>query len=150
MVVFSARDSSRHEMALIQASLRTVAARLAAMNASDAAIDRMQRHLDEADRLRHDMSRSMRDGAEYPADLAERLLLTLRVFHTEMEASCGNAVLLRPLSTVTTAPNAADDTGATGDTAESGDTDAPPTETTERFQGDRRRTDGSVRGAART
>lgn len=99
-VVFDARDTPSYELALIEASLKSTAVRLAAMNRSDAAVERMQRHLDEADRLRNEMREAIEAGGEYPAETAELLLLTLRSFHAEAENACGNAVLLRMLSTV--------------------------------------------------
>ncbi|MDY7106477.1 MAG: GntR family transcriptional regulator [Actinomycetota bacterium] len=99
-VVFDARDTPSYELALIEASLRSTAARLAAMNRTDAAIERMQRHLVEADRLRYEMHRVIEGGGPYPAETAELLLLELRAFHAEAENACGNAVLLRLLSTV--------------------------------------------------
>ncbi len=99
-VVFDPRDTSRYELALIEAALRSTAVRLAAMNRTDAAVARMERHLDEADRLRKDMRAVLAAGGEYPAATAERLLLELRAFHAEAENACGNAVLLRMLATV--------------------------------------------------
>jgi DNA-binding GntR family transcriptional regulator len=60
----------------------------------------MERHLDEADQLSAEMRRAVDAGEPYPADTAELLLLALRSFHVEAEGACGNAVLLRMLSTV--------------------------------------------------
>ena len=99
-VVFDVTDTSGYELRLIEASLKAVAIRLAATNASPAAIARMEQHLDEADQLRADMRRAVDAGDEYPAKTAELLLLALRSFHVEAEGACGNAVLLRMLSTV--------------------------------------------------
>ncbi len=99
-VVFDVTDTSGYELRLIEASLKSVAVRLAATNATPAAIDRMERHLDEADQLRVEMHRAIEAGEEYPAETAELLLLALRSFHVEAEGACGNAVLLRMLSTV--------------------------------------------------
>lgn len=99
-VVFDTTDTSGYELRLIEASLKSVAVRLAATNASPAAIARMEQHLDEADRLRAEMRRAVEAGEEYPATTAELLLLALRSFHVEAEGACGNAVLLRMLSTV--------------------------------------------------
>lgn len=99
-VVFDASDTSSLELGLIEASLKTVAVRLAATNASETAIDRMEQHLREADQLREELRRAVEAGEEYPADTAELLLLALRSFHVEAEGACGNAVLLRMLSTV--------------------------------------------------
>jgi DNA-binding GntR family transcriptional regulator len=99
-VVAAAGDSERHELALIEAALKGVALRLAAVNAGADEIERMERHLDEADLLRAEMRRAVAAGEDYPTDTAEMLLLALRSFHVEAEAACGNAVLLRMLSTV--------------------------------------------------
>ena len=99
-IVYDDRDSVGYELRLIEAALKSVAARLAARNASPAAIERMARHLDEADQLRAVMRRAVDTGDEYPTDTAELLLLALRSFHVEAEGACGNAVLLRMLSTV--------------------------------------------------
>lgn len=99
-VVFDVTDTSGYELRLIEASLKSVAIRLAATNASPAAIARMEQHLDEADQLRAEMRRAVDAGDEYPAKTAELLLLALRSFHVEAEGACGNAVLLRMLSTV--------------------------------------------------
>lgn len=99
-VVFDSRDTSSYELALIEASLKSTAVRLAAMNRTDAAVGRMERHLDEADRLRERMRAAIAAGDAYPAETAELLLLELRAFHAEAENACGNAVLLRMLSTI--------------------------------------------------
>lgn len=99
-VVFDARETPTYELALIEAALKAVAVRLAAVNRSDAAVVRMQQHLDEADRLRDEMRRQIEAGGPYPSETAELLLLALREFHAEAETACGNAVLLRMLSTV--------------------------------------------------
>jgi DNA-binding GntR family transcriptional regulator len=46
------------------------------------------------------MRRAVDAGDEYPAEIAELLLLALRSFHVEAEGACGNTLLLRMLSTV--------------------------------------------------
>lgn len=99
-VVHDVSDTSSYELGLIEGSLKSCAIRLAAINATSAAIERMERHLDEADELRVEMRRAVDAGEEYPAETAELLLLALRSFHVEAEGACGNAVLLRMLSTV--------------------------------------------------
>lgn len=94
------RASSDYEYALIEASLKAVAVRLAATNASTAALRRAEAHLDEADAHRDEMERLLDEGGPYPEKTAELLLLSLRSFHSELEGACGNAVLVRMLSTV--------------------------------------------------
>ncbi|MAT06856.1 MAG: GntR family transcriptional regulator [Acidimicrobiaceae bacterium] len=99
-VVYEADASDRYELGLVEGALKSVAVRLAATNASDAAIERMEAHLREADRLRAAMRAAIESGEAYPTETAELLLLALRSFHVEAEGACGNAVLLRMLSTV--------------------------------------------------
>lgn len=92
-------ESPDGELALIEAALKAVAVRIAATNATPGAVAAMERHLDEADRLRAELRHIVDGGGPYPDEIAERLLLSLRAFHAEVEHSCANPVLLRMLST---------------------------------------------------
>jgi DNA-binding GntR family transcriptional regulator len=100
LAVHDSRPSADQEFALIEASLKAVAIRLAATNATPAELRRAETHLDEADAHRDEMQRLVDSGGPYPEKTAELLLLSLRSFHSELEGACGNAVLLRMLSTV--------------------------------------------------
>ena len=100
LVVYDTRESSDYEFALIEASLRSLAVRFAATNASPVAVSIAARHLAEADAHREELRAAVEAGAPYPERTAELLLLSLRAFHNEIESACGNAVLLRWLSTV--------------------------------------------------
>jgi DNA-binding GntR family transcriptional regulator len=95
LAVHDSRASSDHEFALIEASLKALAVRFAATNATPAALRRMAEHLDEADVHRDEMQRLVDEGGPYPDQTAELLLLTLRSFHSELEGACGNAVRRR-------------------------------------------------------
>lgn len=100
LVVYDSRASSDLEFALIEANLRSLAVRFAATNASPVAVASAARHLAEADEHREQLRAALDAGEPYPEHTAEMLLLSLRSFHTDLESACGNAVLLRWLSTV--------------------------------------------------
>ena len=100
LVVYDSRESSDYEFALIEANLRSLAVRFAATNATPVAVSAAASHLDEADGHREQMRAAIAAGEPYPERTAEMLLLSLRAFHNELESACGNAVLLRWLSTV--------------------------------------------------
>jgi DNA-binding GntR family transcriptional regulator len=100
LVVYDTRESSDYEFALIEASLRSLAVRFTATNATPVAVAVAARHLAEADGYREELRAAIAAGEPYPERTAEMLLLSLRAFHNELESACGNAVLLRWLSTV--------------------------------------------------
>ena len=100
LVVYDSRESSDYEFALIEANLRSLAVRFAATNATPVAVTAAAAHLDEADRHREQLRATIAAGEPYPGHTAEMLLLSLRAFHATLESACGNAVLLRWLSTV--------------------------------------------------
>lgn len=100
LVVFDTRESSDYEFALIEANLRSLAVRFAATNASPVAVAAAARHLAEADEHREHLRAALANHEPYPERTAEMLLLSLRAFHSQLESACGNAVLLRWLSTV--------------------------------------------------
>jgi DNA-binding GntR family transcriptional regulator len=88
------------EISLIESHLRSLAARLAARNASDAEITRMQSLLDQADRERariQGLPSSERAAQEAGAT---QILTLLRQFHHAVDQACHNKVLLSFLETV--------------------------------------------------
>lgn len=100
-VVFAPPPAAVDEFALMEASLRALAVRFATLKADRAVIAQLEQHLVTADELRTRMIAAIHTDGSYPDAIAESLLLTLREFHADLEAACGNAVLLRMLNTVT-------------------------------------------------
>lgn len=88
------------EIRLAEGSLRAVAARLAASNATEAQLRRMEALLDEGDaELARLQASSAELAAVRPADL-DALLDVTRRFHAELNEACNNPVVLRALALV--------------------------------------------------
>lgn len=100
VVVFEPTPTSDDEFVQIEASLRALAVRFAVGKADADVIARLEQHLAVADDLRAQMITALRDGGDYPDEIAGTLLIELREFHTTLEAASGNAVLARMLNTV--------------------------------------------------
>jgi DNA-binding GntR family transcriptional regulator len=99
-VVFEPSPTADDEFVQMEAALRALAVRFAATKADAHLIARLEQRLTVADDLREQMVTALAADREYPDDLAGLILLELREFHAELEGACGNAVLVRMLSTV--------------------------------------------------
>ena len=92
-------DRNALEVVLAEGALRVVAARLAATNATQAQLVKMERTLDEGDA---EVARLQALDARQKltsADLAPLLAITRR-FHAELNEGCNNPVVIRLLSMV--------------------------------------------------
>lgn len=92
-------DRSTGEVVLAEGALRAVAARLAATNATDEQLRRMEQTLDAGDAEVDRLAELSERRQLAPADIAPLLEITRR-FHAELNAACNNAVILGLLSTV--------------------------------------------------
>jgi len=93
-------DEIAAEVRLAEGALRAVAARLAAIHATPAQLAAMERLLDAGDA---ELAR-LHAQAAGPADLTSKDLAPIlditRRFHAQLNAACGNPVILRALSLV--------------------------------------------------
>ncbi len=87
------------EIRLAEGALRALVAGLAATNATEAQLARMERILDDGDRELARLLDEHGDGSVTRAELAPLLAIT-REFHTELNAACNNLVILRLLRMV--------------------------------------------------
>ena len=93
-------DGTAAEIRLVEGTLRALAARLAATNATDEQLAGMERLLDDGDAALADLRASKSVGdAILPTDLTSILELT-RQFHLALNEASNNVVLLRLLSLV--------------------------------------------------
>lgn len=92
-------DRSTGEVVLAEGALRAVAARLAATNATDEQLRRIEQTLDAGDAEVDRLAELSERRQLAPADIAPLLEITRR-FHAELNAACNNAVILGLLSTV--------------------------------------------------
>ncbi len=93
-------DGTAGEIRLVEGTLRALAARLAAANATDEQLARLGRLLDDGDAELADLRRAKGSGEPLvPTDLAPILQLT-REFHLALNEASNNLVLLRLLSLV--------------------------------------------------
>ncbi|MFB7493792.1 GntR family transcriptional regulator [Streptomyces sp. NPDC056161] len=90
----------RSESGTIEAALEAVAARFAAQKATPEQLDRMQRHLDEADEAAEALRTDRDAGRTLSAEQIERLFNAVRDFHREVEAAADNTQLSRTLEQV--------------------------------------------------
>lgn len=97
--VAEVNDRTMSELALIEGTLRALAARLAADNATDAQLARMGKALDAADVAVDALAESTlaRSGISGPAAKA---LSHVREFHRLVDQACGNEILMHLLSMV--------------------------------------------------
>ena len=92
--------STTKEIRIAEGALRVVVAGLAATNATEAQLARMERILDDGDReTRPAAGRSRRRHVAHPRRPPPLLAIT-REFHAELNAACNNPVILRLLRTV--------------------------------------------------
>lgn len=93
-------DGTAAEIRLVEGTLRALAARLAATNATDEQLAGIERLLDEGDAALDELRTAKSDGETIvPTDLATVLQLT-REFHLALNEASNNVVLLRLLSLV--------------------------------------------------
>lgn len=93
-------DGTAGEIRLVEGTLRALAARLAATNATDDQLARIERLLDDGDAALAELRASkVRDGELVPTDLVPLLQLT-REFHLALNEASNNLVLLRLLRLV--------------------------------------------------
>jgi DNA-binding GntR family transcriptional regulator len=93
-------DGTAQEIRLVEGTLRALAARLAATNATDAQLDRIGQLLDEGDAALEELrAAKASDEPLLPTDLAPVLQAT-REFHLALNEASNNLVLLRMLSLV--------------------------------------------------
>jgi DNA-binding GntR family transcriptional regulator len=93
-------DGTAGEIRLVEGTLRALAARLAATNATDDQLARIERLLDEGDAALARLQAEKANGDPIvPTDLAAVLHLT-REFHSALNEASNNLVLLRLLSLV--------------------------------------------------
>ena len=85
------------ELSLIEATLRAVAARLAAENATEHDLRAMATALDAADAERDALLAQDGSRNKDQATAVSRLLLHLREFHAVVDRACGNDILLHML-----------------------------------------------------
>lgn len=97
VVDFSA--STTLEIRLAEGALRAVVAGLAATNATEAQLARIERILDDGDQELAGLLDEHGNGSVTRAELAPLLAIT-REFHTELNAACNNPVILRLLRMV--------------------------------------------------
>lgn len=93
-------DGRAAEVRMIVGSLRTVAARLAATNATPGQIERMARHLSEGDEEQARLVARVEAGDTVTIEDLAPLLAATRRFHHVLNEASGNPVLLRLLDTV--------------------------------------------------
>lgn len=93
-------DGTAGEIRLVEGTLRALAARLAATNATDDQLARIEQLLDDGDAALADLQEAKASGEPLmPTDLAPVLQLT-REFHLALNEASNNLVLLRMLSLV--------------------------------------------------
>jgi DNA-binding GntR family transcriptional regulator len=88
------------EIRLAEGALRAVAARLAATNATEVQLARMERMLDEGDEALARLEATADGTGVSRSDELGRLLDATRRFHAELNAGCNNPVILRMLDLV--------------------------------------------------
>lgn len=91
--------ATTQEIRLAEGALRILVAGLAATNATEAQLARMERILDDGDRELARLLDEHADGSVSRAELLPLLAIT-RDFHAELNAACNNPVILRLLRTV--------------------------------------------------
>lgn len=93
-------DDTAHEIRLVEGTLRALAARLAADNATPAQLRQIERLLDEGDAEMARLGTITADGATLSVDDVAPLLHITREFHLALNAASNNLVLLRLLRLV--------------------------------------------------
>lgn len=91
--------TTAQEIRRAEGALRAVVAGLAATNATDAQLARMERILDDGDRELARLLDAHPDGSVSRAELLPLLAIT-QEFHAELNAACNNPVILQMLRTV--------------------------------------------------
>ena len=93
-------DGTAGEIRLVEGTLRALAARLAATNATEEQLARIEQLLDDGDAALEELQEAKASGEPLmPTDLAPVLQLT-REFHLALNEASNNLVLLRMLSLV--------------------------------------------------
>lgn len=93
-------DDRAAEIRLVEGTLRALAARLAATNATPAQLERMAALLDEGDAEQARLLAQGQAGRPVTVEDMAPLLAATRRFHDALNEASGNPVLLRLLSTV--------------------------------------------------